>query len=74
MLRGVAERRQGFEREAVKHAGICLRLLGNAVELVGGATQRPDDIREEDHAVVAARLDGKWLMLDNRRMVMLEDQ
>jgi predicted transglutaminase-like cysteine proteinase len=33
-----------------------------------------DDIREEDHAVVAARLDGKWLMLDNRRMVMLEDQ
>jgi predicted transglutaminase-like cysteine proteinase len=33
-----------------------------------------DDIREQDHAVVAARLDGKWLMLDNRRMVMLEDQ
>jgi predicted transglutaminase-like cysteine proteinase len=33
-----------------------------------------DNIREEDHAVVATRLDGKWLMLDNRRMVMLEDQ
>lgn len=33
-----------------------------------------DDIQEEDHTVVAARLDGKWLMLDNRRMVMLEDQ
>jgi predicted transglutaminase-like cysteine proteinase len=33
-----------------------------------------DDIREEDHAVVAARLDGEWLMLDNRRMVMVEDQ
>ena len=33
-----------------------------------------DDIREEDHAVVAARLDGSWLMLDNRRMVMAEDR
>jgi predicted transglutaminase-like cysteine proteinase len=33
-----------------------------------------DDIREEDHAVVAARLDGDWLMLDNRRMVMVEDR
>ena len=33
-----------------------------------------DDIREEDHAVVAARLDGNWLMLDNRHMIMPEDQ
>jgi predicted transglutaminase-like cysteine proteinase len=33
-----------------------------------------DDIREEDHAVVAARLDGNWLMLDNLHMVMAEDQ
>jgi predicted transglutaminase-like cysteine proteinase len=33
-----------------------------------------DDIREEDHAVVAARLDGNWLMLDNLRMAMVEDQ
>src|SRR5256886_55342 len=32
-----------------------------------------DDLREEDHAVVAARLDGNWLMLDNRHMVMVED-
>lgn len=32
-----------------------------------------DDRREEDHAVVAARLDGNWLMLDNRHMVMVED-
>jgi predicted transglutaminase-like cysteine proteinase len=32
-----------------------------------------DDIWEEDHAVVAARLDGSWLMLDNRHMVMPED-
>jgi predicted transglutaminase-like cysteine proteinase len=27
----------------------------------------------EEHAVVAARLDGHWLMLDNRRMAMVED-
>src|SRR5712671_23974 len=32
-----------------------------------------DDLREEDHAVVAARLDGNWLMLDNRHMAMVED-
>lgn len=42
----------------------------------------PDDLRivimhdtlsDEDHAVAAARLDGHWLMLDNRRMAMVED-
>ncbi len=27
----------------------------------------------EDHAVVAARLDGQWLILDNRTMVLLAD-
>jgi predicted transglutaminase-like cysteine proteinase len=27
----------------------------------------------EDHAVTAAKLDGHWLMLDNRRMAMVED-
>jgi len=32
-----------------------------------------DDHREEDHAVVAVRLDGHWLTLDNRHMVMVED-
>jgi predicted transglutaminase-like cysteine proteinase len=32
-----------------------------------------DDHREEDHAVVAARLEGNWLMLDNRHMAMIED-
>lgn len=41
-----------------------------------------DDIRivvvhdaayREDHAVAAARLDGRWLTLDNRRMAMVED-
>lgn len=32
-----------------------------------------DTVRGEDHAVAAARLDGRWLMLDNRRMAMVED-
>jgi predicted transglutaminase-like cysteine proteinase len=32
-----------------------------------------DTIHGEDHAVVAARLDGHWLTLDNRRMAMVED-
>ena len=43
---------------------------------------RPEDLRiiimrdifhGDDHAVTAARLDGHWLMLDNRRMAMVED-
>ena len=32
-----------------------------------------DTIRGEDHAVAAARLEGRWLTLDNRRMAMVED-
>jgi predicted transglutaminase-like cysteine proteinase len=32
-----------------------------------------DIIHGEDHAVAAARLDGRWLMLDNRRMAMVAD-
>jgi predicted transglutaminase-like cysteine proteinase len=32
-----------------------------------------DTIHGEDHAVAAARLDGQWLTLDNRRMTMVED-
>lgn len=32
-----------------------------------------DTITNDDHAVAAARLDGHWLMLDNRRMAMVED-
>ena len=31
------------------------------------------DLRGEGHAVAAARLDGHWLLLDNRRMAMVED-
>jgi predicted transglutaminase-like cysteine proteinase len=32
-----------------------------------------DVIRGEGHAVAAVRLDGRWLILDNRRMAMVED-
>jgi len=32
-----------------------------------------DAIRGEDHAVAMARLDNRWLTLDNRRMAMVED-
>lgn len=32
-----------------------------------------DTVHGEDHAVAAARLDGRWLMLDNRRMAMVGD-
>jgi predicted transglutaminase-like cysteine proteinase len=32
-----------------------------------------DTIHGEYHAVAAARLDGRWLTLDNRRMAMVED-
>ncbi|MBR1125863.1 transglutaminase-like cysteine peptidase [Bradyrhizobium lablabi] len=32
-----------------------------------------DPMRGEDHAIAAAKLDGRWLTLDNRRMAMVED-
>jgi predicted transglutaminase-like cysteine proteinase len=32
-----------------------------------------ETIRGEDHAVAMARLDDRWLTLDNRRMVLVED-
>ncbi len=32
-----------------------------------------DVAREEDHAVAAARLEGRWLILDNQRMAMIQD-
>ncbi|MDB5504973.1 MAG: hypothetical protein JWR89_4875 [Tardiphaga sp.] len=32
-----------------------------------------DRLHDEDHAVTAARLDGRWWLLDNRRMAMVED-
>jgi predicted transglutaminase-like cysteine proteinase len=32
-----------------------------------------DPLRGEDHAIAAAKLDGRWLTLDNRRMAMIWD-
>jgi predicted transglutaminase-like cysteine proteinase len=32
-----------------------------------------DARRGEDHAVTAARIDGEWLILDNRKMLLLAD-
>lgn len=33
-----------------------------------------DRALNQDHAVVAARVDGQWLILDNRRMLLLSDK
>jgi predicted transglutaminase-like cysteine proteinase len=30
-------------------------------------------LRKEDHAAVAARVDGRWLILDNRRLALMRD-
>ena len=50
----------------------ALRLAGVAAEDLRIVVVR--DIRAgAEHAVAAARLDGHWLMLDNRRMAMVED-
>ncbi|MHC2283355.1 putative transglutaminase-like cysteine proteinase [Bradyrhizobium diazoefficiens] len=50
----------------------ALRLAGVATEDLRVVVVR--DIRAgEEHAVAAAKLDGHWLMLDNRRMAMVED-
>jgi predicted transglutaminase-like cysteine proteinase len=50
----------------------ALRLAGVAPEDLRIVVVR-DTHAGEKHAVAAARLDGHWLMLDNRRMAMLED-
>lgn len=50
----------------------ALRLAGVAAEDLRIVVVR--DVRAgEAHAVAAARLDGHWLVLDNRRMAMVED-
>jgi predicted transglutaminase-like cysteine proteinase len=51
---------------------IALRRAGIAPDDVRIVVLR-DTIHGEDHAVAAARLDGRWLTLDNRRMAMVED-
>jgi predicted transglutaminase-like cysteine proteinase len=51
---------------------VALRLAGIATDDLRILIMR-DTVRGEDHAVAAARLDGRWLTLDNRRMAMVED-
>ncbi|MCP3475282.1 transglutaminase-like cysteine peptidase [Bradyrhizobium sp. CCGUVB1N3] len=51
----------------------ALRLAGVAPEDLRIVFVRDTQVAEE-HAVAAARLDGHWLMLDNRRMAMVEDE
>lgn len=50
----------------------ALRLAGIAPEDLRIVVMH-DTLQGEDHAVAAARLDGHWLTLDNRRMAMVED-
>src|SRR5436309_11987350 len=51
---------------------VALRQAGISPEDLRIVIMR-DTIRGEDHAIAAARLDGHWLTLDNRRMAMVED-
>ena len=51
---------------------VALRQAGIAPDDIRILIMR-DTVRSEDHAVAAARLDGHWLTLDNRRMAMVED-
>ena len=51
---------------------VALRQTGISPEDLRIVIMR-DTVRGEDHAVAAARLDGHWLTLDNRRMAMVED-
>ena len=50
----------------------ALRMIGVSSDDIRIVVLR-DLSRGEDHAVVSARLDGHWLTLDNRRMMMIED-
>ncbi|QDW41369.1 hypothetical protein FFI89_032170 [Bradyrhizobium sp. KBS0727] len=51
---------------------VALRLAGVAPEDLRIVVMH-DTLRGDDHAVAAARLDGRWLTLDNQRMAMVED-
>jgi predicted transglutaminase-like cysteine proteinase len=51
---------------------VALRLAGIAPEDLRIVIMH-DTIHGDDHAVAAARLDGRWLTLDNQRMAMVED-
>jgi predicted transglutaminase-like cysteine proteinase len=51
---------------------VALRMAGIAAEDLRIVVMI-DTVRHEGHAVAAARLDGHWLILDNRRAAMIED-
>lgn len=51
---------------------VALRMAGIAAEDLRIVVMM-DTLRHEGHAIAAARLDGHWLILDNRRMAMVED-
>ena len=51
---------------------VALRMAGIAAEDLR-IVVLADVMRGEGHAVAAVRLDGHWLILDNRRMAMVED-
>ncbi|MBI5261427.1 MAG: transglutaminase-like cysteine peptidase [Bradyrhizobium sp.] len=51
---------------------VALRLAGVPADDLRIVVMR-DALAGEEHAVTAARLDGHWLVLDNRRMAMIED-
>jgi predicted transglutaminase-like cysteine proteinase len=51
---------------------VALRLAGIPAEDLR-IVVLADTLRGEGHAVAAARLDGNWLILDNRRMAMVDD-
>jgi predicted transglutaminase-like cysteine proteinase len=51
---------------------VALRMAGIAPEDLR-IVVLADTMRGEGHAVAAVRLDGRWLILDNRRMAMVED-
>jgi predicted transglutaminase-like cysteine proteinase len=51
---------------------VALRMAGMAAEDLRIVVMM-DTVRHEGHAVAAARLDGHWLILDNRRTAMIED-
>jgi predicted transglutaminase-like cysteine proteinase len=51
---------------------VALRLAGIAPDDLRIVVMH-DTLHGDDHAVAAARLDGRWLTLDNNRMMMVED-
>src|ERR1700760_3363525 len=51
---------------------VALRMAGIPAEDLR-VVVRAETMRGEGHAVASVRLDGRWLILDNRRMAMVED-